>query len=119
MVICSPIALSPVCGKSLNHHGPSCNLFDGDVFAAASTTSKYGILVSFMGIVINPIIGFMSDKYGRKPILIMLSFCSIGGFVALSFMSSRIALFLYMMSAMLESAFTSVQNAAVVDISRK
>jgi len=65
-----------------------------------------------------PIIGKLSDKYGRKPMLIISQFSSFVGFIVLGFANS---LFMIFLSRIIDGLFGSnmtISNAYVTDITK-
>lgn len=93
--------------------------FYAETFQAGSTA--LGILVasfSVMQFVFSPLLGRVSDKLGRKPVLVMSILTSMASFVLFAFANSFLLLLLSRMIAGLATE-TAVAQAYIADVTSK
>ncbi|UPT67676.1 MAG: MFS transporter [Sphingobacteriales bacterium JAD_PAG50586_3] len=79
----------------------------------------YGLIFgvySFMNFVFAPVLGTLSDRKGRRPVLLITIVIAMVGHLLFSFSSSLILLFIARMIAGIGSANISVANAYISDV---
>ena len=81
-----------------------------------------GIVVaiySFVQLLFNPILGRLSDKYGRKPLIVISLFINSIGYIIFAFTTSYIVLLLSRIVAGIGGSSISVAQAYVADVTTK
>jgi multidrug resistance protein len=81
-----------------------------------------GIVVavySFVQFLFNPILGRLSDKYGRKPIIVISLFINAIGYVLFAFTTSYILLLVSRIVAGIGGSSISVAQAYIADVTTK
>ena len=74
---------------------------------------------SFVQFLFNPILGKLSDKYGRKPIIVISLFINVIGYVLFAFTTSYILLLVSRIVAGIGGSSISVAQAYIADITTK
>ncbi len=74
---------------------------------------------SFVQFLFNPILGRLSDKYGRKPVIVISQFINAIGYVLFAFTSSYIILLVSRIVAGIGGSSISVAQAYIADITTK
>jgi len=74
---------------------------------------------SFVQFLFNPILGRLSDKYGRKPIIVISQFINAIGYVLFAFTSSYMILLVSRIVAGVGGSSISVAQAYIADITTK
>ncbi|MCH6574945.1 MAG: MFS transporter [Bacteroidetes bacterium] len=74
---------------------------------------------SFVQFLFNPILGRLSDKYGRKPIIVISLFINAIGYVLFAFTTSYIILLVSRIVAGIGGSSISVAQAYIADITTK
>jgi multidrug resistance protein len=74
---------------------------------------------SFVQFLFNPILGRLSDKYGRKPIIVISLFINALGYVLFAFTTSYIILLVSRIVAGIGGSSISVAQAYIADITTK
>ena len=83
--------------------------------ANAFTIGLLGAVYPVMQFVAAPILGRLSDRYGRKPILLISQLGTLAGFLVLGYASSLWMLFLSRMIDGISGANISTAQAAIAD----
>ena len=81
-----------------------------------------GIVVaiySFVQLLFNPILGRLSDKYGRKPLIVISLFINSIGYIIFAFTTSYIVLLLSRIVAGIGGSSISVAQAYIADVTTK
>ena len=81
-----------------------------------------GIVVaiySFVQFIFNPILGKLSDKYGRKPLIVISLFINSIGYIIFAFTTSYIVLLLSRIVAGIGGSSISVAQAYIADVTTK
>src|SRR3989344_1050427 len=86
----------------------------GDVFLVGVIISVFS-LAQFLS---SPIIGRLSDKYGRRPLLIATAFINALSYILIFFFHSLLLLFIARIIAGIGSANISVAQAYIADTSK-
>jgi multidrug resistance protein len=76
-------------------------------------------LYSFVQFLFNPILGKMSDKYGRKPVIVVCLFLNAMGYIVFSFTHSYILLLLSRVIAGIGGSSIGVAQAYIADITTR
>ncbi len=74
---------------------------------------------SFVQFLFNPILGKLSDKYGRKPIIVISLFINAIGYVLFAFTTSFIILLVARIVAGIGGSSISVAQAYIADVTTK
>ncbi len=74
---------------------------------------------SFVQFIFNPILGKLSDKYGRKPIIVISLFINAIGYVLFAFTTSFIILLVARIVAGIGGSSISVAQAYIADVTTK
>jgi multidrug resistance protein len=76
-------------------------------------------IYSFVQFLFNPILGRLSDKYGRKPIIVISLFINAIGYVLFAFTTSYIILLVSRIVAGIGGSSISVAQAYIADVTTK
>jgi len=74
---------------------------------------------SFVQFLFNPVLGRLSDKYGRKPIIVISLFINAIGYVLFAFTTSYIILLVSRIVAGIGGSSISVAQAYIADVTTK
>ncbi|MGB5288633.1 MAG: MFS transporter [Ignavibacteriaceae bacterium] len=76
-------------------------------------------LYSFVQFIFNPILGKYSDKYGRKPVIVLCLFINALGYIIFAFTSSYIILLVSRIVAGIGGSSIGVAQAYIADVTTK
>jgi DHA1 family tetracycline resistance protein-like MFS transporter len=76
-------------------------------------------IYSFVQFIFNPILGKYSDKYGRKPIIVLCLFINALGYIIFAFTSSYIILLISRIVAGIGGSSIGVAQAYIADVTTK